>query len=122
MYPFRHFAVAGGLMAYYIDLFETFRYAAGQMAEVLRGKSPAEIPFYEPTKYQLIINTKAGQRIGLELGRRFSPTPTRSSNRTQFAAMHESRSGTFETCRAGLMMSVVRGRPEMAGREAKRRF
>jgi hypothetical protein len=38
-----------------------------QMADVLQGKSPAEIPFYQPTKDQLIINTKAAQRIGLEL-------------------------------------------------------
>ena len=67
MHPYRELAVAGGLMAYYIDLFETFRYAAGQMADILRGKNPADIPFYQPTKFQLVINTKAAQRIGLEI-------------------------------------------------------
>ena len=67
MYPFRDLAVAGGLMTYCIDLLDAFRYAADQIAEILRGENPAEIPFYQPTKFQLIINTKAAQRIGLEI-------------------------------------------------------
>jgi hypothetical protein len=32
-----------------------------------RRENPAEIPFYRPTKFQLIINTKAAQQIGLDL-------------------------------------------------------
>lgn len=67
MYPFRDLAVAGGLMTYCIDLLDAFRYAAGEVAEILAGESPAEIPFYQPTKFQLIINTKAAQQIGLDL-------------------------------------------------------
>jgi putative ABC transport system substrate-binding protein len=67
MYPFRDLAVAGGLIAYCIDFPDAFRYAAGQIAEILRGGNPAEIPFYQPTNFQLIINTKAAQRIGLEI-------------------------------------------------------
>lgn len=67
MYPFRDLAVGGGLMAYCIDLHDAFRYAGGQIAEILRGEKPAEIPFYQPTKFQLIINTKAAQQIGLEI-------------------------------------------------------
>jgi putative ABC transport system substrate-binding protein len=30
-------------------------------------KNPAEIPFYQPTKFQFIINTKDARRIGLEI-------------------------------------------------------
>jgi putative ABC transport system substrate-binding protein len=67
MYPFRDLAVAGGLMTYCIDLLDAFRYAGDQVAEILRGENPAEIPFYQPTKFQLIINTKAAQQIGLDL-------------------------------------------------------
>ena len=67
MYPFRDLTVAGGLMTYCIDLLDAFRYAADQVAEILRGENPAEIPFYQPTKFQLIVNTKAAQRIGLEI-------------------------------------------------------
>jgi putative ABC transport system substrate-binding protein len=67
MYPFRDLVVAGGLMTYCIDLLDAFRYAGGQVAEILQGENPAEIPFYQPTKFQLIVNTKAAQQIGLEL-------------------------------------------------------
>jgi putative ABC transport system substrate-binding protein len=67
MYPFRDLAVAGGLMAYCIDLLDAFRYAAGQVAEILAGENPAEIPFFQPTKFQFIINTKAARQIGLDL-------------------------------------------------------
>ena len=67
MHPFRDLVVAGGLMSYHIDLFETFRYAGNQVAQILRGKNPAEMPFYQPTKFQFIINMKTAQRIGLEL-------------------------------------------------------
>jgi putative tryptophan/tyrosine transport system substrate-binding protein len=70
MYAFRDLVVAGGLMTYCIDLFDAFRYAGGQVADILRGENPAEIPFYQPTKFQFIVNTKAAQQIGLEL----SPT------------------------------------------------
>ena len=67
MYPFRDLAAAGGLMTYCIDLLDAFRYAADQVAEILRGENPAEIPFYQPTMFQLIFNIKAAQRIGLEI-------------------------------------------------------
>lgn len=67
MYPFRDLVVGGGLMAYCIDLRDAFRYAGGQIAEILRGENPAEIPFYQPTKFQLIVNTKAAHQIGLEI-------------------------------------------------------
>jgi hypothetical protein len=39
----------------------------------------------------------------------------------QIAAVQESVVGTFETCRGGLMMSVVRGRPEVTGTQPIRR-
>ncbi len=67
MYPFRDLVVGGGLMAYCIDLLDAFRYAGGQVAEILRGEDPAGIPFYEPTKFLLVVNTKAARQIGLDI-------------------------------------------------------
>jgi putative ABC transport system substrate-binding protein len=67
MYPFRDLALAGGLMAYYRDLTGALRHAADQTAAILKGESPAEIPFYQPTSFLLTINTKAAKKIGLEL-------------------------------------------------------
>jgi putative ABC transport system substrate-binding protein len=63
----RDLVVAGGLMAYYRDLLDAFRQLAAQMAQVLSGQNPAEIPFRQPTSFRLSINTKAAQRIDLVL-------------------------------------------------------
>ncbi|MFK4385839.1 ABC transporter substrate-binding protein [Bradyrhizobium sp. USDA 223] len=65
IYPFRSFVEAGGLVAYGIDLVEIFRRAAGAIDQVLRGSKPADIPFYQPTKFELIINRAAGKEIGV---------------------------------------------------------
>ncbi|WP_168195736.1 ABC transporter substrate-binding protein [Bradyrhizobium sp. NAS80.1] len=67
MYPFRDIVVAGGLMAYHVDQLALSRYAAGQAAQILRGKSPGDIPIYQPTEFRFLINTKAAQQIGLHL-------------------------------------------------------
>lgn len=67
MYPFRDNVVAGGLMAYAIDFLEVFAHAAGQARSILSGARPADIPFYQPTRFQLIINTRAAQALGLQL-------------------------------------------------------
>jgi putative ABC transport system substrate-binding protein len=67
VYPFREFVVDGGLLAYAVDLSEAFRLAAGQIASIFGGTKPADIPFLQPTKYQLIANVKAAQAIGLTL-------------------------------------------------------
>jgi putative ABC transport system substrate-binding protein len=66
-YPFRDLVVAGGLMAYYRDLLDAFRQLGAQMAQILSGENPAEMPFRQPTNFRLSINTKAAQRIGISL-------------------------------------------------------
>lgn len=39
----------------------------GQTAEILKGTNPAEIPIYQATKFELIINLKTAKTLGLEL-------------------------------------------------------
>jgi ABC-type uncharacterized transport system substrate-binding protein len=65
IYPFRSFVEAGGLMAYGIDLVEIFRQAARVIDRILKGAKPAEIPFYQPTKFELVINRTAAKELGL---------------------------------------------------------
>jgi putative tryptophan/tyrosine transport system substrate-binding protein len=65
IYPFRSFVEAGGLMSYGIDLVEVFRQAARAIDQILKGGKPADIPFYQPTKYELVINRAAAKKIGL---------------------------------------------------------
>lgn len=67
VYPFREHVELGGLMSYSADIADTFRRVAHQIAEVLNGVSPMEIPFYQPTKFQLVINLKTAKAFGLTL-------------------------------------------------------
>ena len=59
------FVEAGGLMSYGADLVEILRQAARQIDQILKGASPGDIPFYQPTKFELVINLKAAKEFGL---------------------------------------------------------
>jgi putative ABC transport system substrate-binding protein len=64
-YFYRDFAEMGGLMAYGVDLSDVFRHAADQVDMILKGTKPAEIPFYQPTKFALTINLKTAKVLGI---------------------------------------------------------
>jgi putative ABC transport system substrate-binding protein len=65
IYLYPVFVEAGGLMSYGADLAEIFRQAAREIDKILNSASPADIPFYQPTKFELVINLKAAKEIGL---------------------------------------------------------
>src|SRR5262249_32374440 len=64
IYPDRDFVEAGGLMAYAIDLGEYYYRAAGYIDQILKGTNAGEIPVYQMTKLELVINVKAAEAIG----------------------------------------------------------
>jgi putative tryptophan/tyrosine transport system substrate-binding protein len=65
VYPYRYFASDGGLISYGPDQINQWRGAAIYLDQVLKGRSPAELPVQTPTKYELAINLKAAKAIGL---------------------------------------------------------
>src|SRR5262249_51864692 len=65
IYPSRVFAEVGGLMAYGVDAQDLYRRAAEQVDQVLNGTKPSDIPFYQPTKFKLVINLKTAKALGL---------------------------------------------------------
>jgi putative tryptophan/tyrosine transport system substrate-binding protein len=67
IYPFREFVEVGGLMAYSIDLADVYRRLANLLDKILRGANPGDIPFYQPTKFELSINLKTAKALGLEM-------------------------------------------------------
>lgn len=69
VYPYAEFVENGGLLAYGIDLKDVYRHAARQVGEILSGTNPGEIPFYQPTKFELTINAKAATTLGLSIPR-----------------------------------------------------
>jgi len=67
MSPYRDFTDAGGLMAYTIDLAELLRHMAGEVKQILNGAKAGDIPIYQPTKFELLINLKTARALGLTL-------------------------------------------------------
>ncbi|HZP75011.1 MAG TPA: ABC transporter substrate-binding protein [Pseudolabrys sp.] len=64
---FGQFAKAGGLMAYGVNIPQTFRYAATFIDKILKGAKPQELPIEQATRFELIINAKAEKALGLSL-------------------------------------------------------
>ena len=67
VYPTRQFAEEGGLMAYGPLIGDLYRRAATYVDKILRGAKPAELPIEQPTKFELVINLKTAQQIGLTI-------------------------------------------------------
>jgi len=62
------FAIAhGGLAFYGVDRFELYRGAASYVDRILRGEKPGDLPYQQPTKYELVINRNAASAVGLEI-------------------------------------------------------
>ena len=64
VYPFRHYAAAGGLIGYGADYGDQYRTAAGYVDRVLKGERPAEMPVRAPEKYETVINMKTARTLG----------------------------------------------------------
>ena len=65
MYGYREYVEAGGLMAYEGDLGEAGRRMADDVHEILNGAKPGDIPIYQATRFDLVINLKAAKALGL---------------------------------------------------------
>ena len=67
MCPYRDYVEAGGLMAYAVDLAELLRRMADDVHQILKGAKPGDIPIYQATKFELLINLKTAKTLGLTL-------------------------------------------------------
>lgn len=67
IYPFREAAGLGGLMSYGVDVADLWRGLAGYVDQVLKGANPANMPFQQPTKFELLLNLKTAQALGITI-------------------------------------------------------
>jgi putative ABC transport system substrate-binding protein len=65
VYYRRYYAMSGGLASYGADIHEQFRGSAAYVDRILRGEKPSDLPVQAPTKYELAINLKTANALGL---------------------------------------------------------
>lgn len=67
IYPLRDYSTIGGLMSYGPDLNDNFRRAATYVDMILKGAKPADLPVEQPEKFELVLNLRTAQKLGLTI-------------------------------------------------------
>ncbi len=67
VFPYRYFAVDGGLVSYSPSQTDEFTQVAYLVDRILRGEKPANLPVQTPNRYELVINLTTAKVLGIEV-------------------------------------------------------
>jgi putative tryptophan/tyrosine transport system substrate-binding protein len=67
IYQFRDYVLEGGLISYGPSLTDTYRQVGVYAARIVKGGNPSDMPAMQPTKYDLVINLKTANALGLKV-------------------------------------------------------
>jgi len=67
LYELRQYVEAGGLISYGAEINDIWQRSAAFVDKILKGARPADLPIEQPSEFELVINLKTAQALGLTI-------------------------------------------------------